>query len=115
MKSRESGPDPAGITLTKRGLLLGALAALLTFPWLSFVIWWQSWAAWLLPVVVYLALFWLLDRLTERRRLRDLERRLAALEEREIARGRVRHRRAVRGPEGREPSSRRTPGERSDD
>lgn len=115
MKNRERGLGPDGITLTKRALLLGALAGLLTFPWLSFVFWWPRWPAWVLPVVVYLALFWLLDQLTERRRLRDLERRLADLEAQEIARGRARHRRAVPGPEGRAPTSRGTPRERTDD
>jgi hypothetical protein len=67
-------------------LLVGALAALLTLPWVNFVLAWRSWPAWLLLVPVYLLFVWLLERLGEPTRIRDLETRVAALEEREAIR-----------------------------
>lgn len=71
--------------MTRRSYL-STLSALLTLPWLGIVIGWQSWPAWLLVVPVYLAVRWLLDRLTAHQDLGRLEARLAALEE-EAARG----------------------------
>ena len=49
--------------MTRRNRL-SALSALLPLPWLGIVIGWRSWPAWLLVVPLYLAVRFLLDRLT---------------------------------------------------
>lgn len=84
--SGRGGAAPQAEGWPPRALALGILAVLLALPWLNFVVWWRSWPAWLLPVVLYFLIRWLLDRITMRHRLDAVEARLAALEEREAVR-----------------------------
>lgn len=70
----------------KRKLMLFALAALLSFPWVAVTAWFRSGLGWAVALLVYFAELWLLNRLTYPFRLQDLEERLAGLERREAVR-----------------------------
>lgn len=86
-RRHEADVQPRAFGILSTGSRLNLLAVLLTIPWLNLVVWWQGWPAWLVSLPLFLAIRWLLAGLTHARRLRDLERRVAALEDREAGGG----------------------------